>query len=118
MNEIVKTTTDPAPAKNVRLIYILYLVSILLGLTAIIGLIMAYVNQGEAAEWLKSHYQFLIRTFWIGLLYSVASVILMTIAIGFILIWGVLIWFIIRCVKGMKMLDDGKPHPNPTSWMF
>jgi uncharacterized membrane protein len=118
MNEVVNTTADPAPAKNVKLIYILYLVSILLGLTSIIGLIMAYINKDDAPEWLQSHYQFLIRTFWIGLLYGVISIILMAVAIGFILILAVLVWFIIRCVKGMKLLDEGKPHPNPTSWMF
>jgi uncharacterized membrane protein len=118
MSEVVNTTTDPAPAKSVKLIYILYLVSIVLGLTSIIGLIMSYINKGDAPEWLKSHYQFLIRTFWIGLLYGLISMILMAVVIGFFLMLAVLVWFIVRCVKGMKLLDEGKPHPNPTGWMF
>ena len=117
MNEVANTNDQPL-AKNVKLIYILYLVSIILGLTSIIGLIMSYVNKGDAPDWLKTHYQFLIRTFWIGLLYSVIGLILMTVVIGFLVLLFALVWFIIRCVKGMKLLDEGKPHPNPTGWMF
>jgi uncharacterized membrane protein len=44
--------------------------------------------------------------------------VLMAVVIGFFLILAVLVWFIVRCVKGMKLLDEGKPHPNPTGWMF
>lgn len=117
MTEVANTDDQPQ-AKNVKLIYILYLVSVVLGITSIIGVVMAYMNKAEAPDWLKTHYQFLIRTFWIGLLYSVIGFILVFVLVGFLVLLFVLVWLIVRCVKGMKLLDEGKPHPNPTGWMF
>lgn len=36
-----------------KIVYVLYLVGILFGLTTLIGVVMAYVNRGDAPEWLK-----------------------------------------------------------------
>ena len=33
---------------NAKLVYILYLVGILIGVTGIVGVIMAYINRGDA----------------------------------------------------------------------
>lgn len=117
MSEI-SNNNEQSAVSNVKLIYILYLVSVIVGLTSIIGLVMSYINKDEAPEWLQTHYQFLIRTFWIGLLYGLVGFVLIAVAIGFLVLLFVFIWFIIRCVKGMKYLDQGKPHPDPTGWMF
>ena len=51
------------------IVYILYLAAYLTGLTAVIGVIIAHIKIGDADELTRSHYQFQIRTFWIGLLY-------------------------------------------------
>ncbi|WP_370872968.1 DUF4870 family protein [Peteryoungia aggregata] len=55
---------------NVQVVYCLYLVSFVVGLTGIVGLIMAYVNRGKGEPWVDTHYTYAIRTFWIGLLYA------------------------------------------------
>ena len=56
---------------NVRLIYILYLASLVVGVTILIGLVIAYLNLREAiGTWAEGHYTYQIRTFWIGLVYS------------------------------------------------
>lgn len=99
------------------IIYVLYLVSFFLGITSIVGLIMAYVNKGDG-NYLDSHYQFQIRTFWIGLLYSFIGVLLLSISIGVIVLLFTAIWLIVRCVKGFKYLGKQEPMPDPTSWMF
>lgn len=116
-----------------KIIYILYLVGIVTGgLTTLIGLVMAYIYQGTASDSLRTHYRFLIRTFWILILYSATSIILYLIGlllavvlIGYAIIFlalifniFILIWLIIRCVKGMRALDMKQPHPNPATWMF
>jgi uncharacterized membrane protein len=108
-----KTTEGTA-----KVVYILYLVGIVVGVTAIIGLILAYLNRNDAADWLKSHYQFQIRTFWIGLLYTAIGGILTLIVVGYLVFLFWLVWLIVRCVKGMKYLNDNKAHPNPTGWVF
>ncbi len=109
---------DEKLASTVKLVYILYLVNIILGFLGIIGVIIAYVNRNDAPDWLKTHYQFQIRTFWISVLYSVIGVILTYVVIGVFILLFVLVWWIVRCVKGMKYLDNQEPHPNPTGWMF
>ncbi|EKF59153.1 MAG: DUF4870 family protein [Agrobacterium albertimagni] len=101
---------------NVQLVYCLYLVSFVVGITGIIGLIMAYVNRGKGEPWLDTHYTYAIRTFWIGLLYALISSILMLVAIGAILIFGVAIWIVVRCVIGLQKASAGEPIANPASW--
>lgn len=104
--------------KNAKLVYILYLVGVVVGVTSIIGVIMAYVNRGDAPEWLKTHYSFQIRTFWIAMLYSVIGLILSMVIIGFLVLLFALVWYIVRCVQGMKYLDEQKPVEKYDSWMF
>lgn len=103
---------------NAKLVYILYLVGILIGITGLVGVIMAYVNRGDAPDWLKSHYQFQIRTFWIGLLYMVLGSLLLVFIIGYFIWLFWLIWLIVRCVVGLKQLEKNEAVKNPTSWMF
>ncbi|WP_077529819.1 DUF4870 family protein [Vreelandella utahensis] len=105
------------------IVYVLYLASLVSGvliisITAVIGMVIAYVNGTDPDERLRTHYRFQIRTFWIGLLYTVLGSITFPVGIGvLILIWAV-VWLIIRCVKGMVALNEGRAHPEPASWMF
>ena len=103
---------------NAKLVYVLYLVGIIIGITGLVGVIMAYVNRGDATDWLKTHYQFQIRTFWIGLLYMVLGMALSAVIVGYFILLFWLIWLIVRCVVGLKQLDKGEAVKNPTSWMF
>lgn len=104
---------------NVKLIYVLYLGSALIGLTVLVGLVMAYINRGQVrGTWAESHYTYLIRTFWIGVLYALISAVLMIVGIGFLLIVAVVIWAIIRCVKGLQWAVGANPIPDPKSWFI
>jgi len=117
MNETV-AQEKPTTEGTAKVVYILYLVGIIFGVTGIIGVVMAYLNRGDAPEWLKTHYQFQIRTFWIGALYIVIGGILAMVVIGYLVLLFWVLWLIVRCVKGMKSLDQKEAHPNPTGWMF
>ena len=102
---------------NVKLVYGLYLVSVLVGLTILVGLVIAYMNRGQVAgSWAESHYTYQIRTFWIGFLYGLISVLLMIVGIGFLLIFAVVIWGIARCIRGLQWASAGQPVPHPTTW--
>lgn len=111
-------TTEITTAGTAKIIYIMYMVGLLIPFVSLIGLIMAYVNKGTAPQWLQTHYQFQIRTFWIGFLYFVISAILMFVLIGWITFLITIVWYIVRSVKGMNSLDLRQAHPNPTGWMF
>ena len=113
----IQSTQDEVSTGTSVAIYILYLVSFITGITAIIGVVMAYINKGSD-NFLDTHYQFQIRTFWIGLLYGVIGVLTFAFVIGWFILLFTAIWLIIRCVKGLKFLNDKKPMPDPTSWLF
>jgi len=109
---------DQAEGETARVIYILYLVSLLVGVTSIVGVIMAYVNHADAPEWVQTHYRFQIRTFWIGLLYGFMGLVTCIIVIGVFWLIFVLIWWIVRCVKGMQAISRGLPYERPASWLW
>jgi len=100
-------------------VYILYLASYVVGITALVGVIIAHVQIGSTADpMLRSHYQWQIRTFWIGLLYFVIGVVLCFVVVGIFVLLFWFIWTVVRTVKGLLALNENKPIANPTSWMF
>lgn len=109
---------DERDLGSAKIVYILYLVSLIVGFTAIVGVVMAYIYRATAPAWLQSHYQFQIRTFWIGLLYALIGTLLLVFLVGWLVYMFLVIWWIIRCVKGISMLDKKTAYPNPTSWGF
>ena len=111
-------STEQNSLPTAKVIYILLIIGTIVGITGIIGLIMAYVMKDDAADWLKTHYRFQIRTFWIGLLYSMTGVLLIDIGIGFIVLLFAFIWLIVRCTKGLKQLENREPVKNLESWLF
>jgi uncharacterized membrane protein len=112
------TTLKPSSEAQSKVIYILYLIGIVVPLTSLVGVVMAYMNRKDAPDWLKAHYTFQIRTFWIGLLYSVISYLTTVMFVGFILLLGVFVWLIVRCVKGMQYLERRQAMPNPETWLI
>lgn len=99
-------------------IYVLYGLGYFTVISALVGVTIAYVKVEEADPVLRSHYQFLIRTFWIGLLYNVIGIPLCLLLIGFpILVWW-LVWSLVRIVKGCLLIIEHKPIANPRSWLF
>lgn len=117
MSEIDTSLREDQPG-TVKLIYILYLASILVGITGIVGVILAYMNKGSAPEWLQSHYVFQIHTFWKGLLYMLLGAILTVVLIGFLVMLFALVWWIVRCLKGLKAAGNGQPIEDPRGWLF
>jgi len=116
---LIMTTKDASSTKKIAyLIYILYIASIVLPLLPILGVIFAYIFENDAKSFLKSHYQYLIRTFWIGLLYFAIAGTLIIAVIGIILTPLCIIWWIIRIVKGLKSLMNNEPIANPKTWLF
>lgn len=102
MSDIHKTNTA-------KLVYVFYLAGIIIPFAAVIGLIIAYVNKSDAPDWLQTHYQFQITTFWIGFIYLIVGGLLSMILIGYLILLFWLVWIIVRCVKGIKLLDQQQP---------
>jgi uncharacterized membrane protein len=124
MSPIEPNSTRPPVVSDeqlVLIVYLLYFAAYIFGITALIGVIIAYVRFPDANPLLRSHYQFQIRTFWIGLLYLVVGAVLAVAVfpvIGVAILTWWLIWSLVRNVKGLLALNDNKPIQDPTSWMF
>ena len=105
-------------ANNVKLVYILYLIGFVVGVSSIVGIVFAYVNRDQSEDWIETHYTYLIRTFWIGLLYFLVAMLLAMLIIGFFLIFAAAVWVIVRCIIGLQQVSKGEAIANPQSWWF
>ena len=106
--------------KYLLVTYIVFAVGLFTGgLITIAGLVMAYLKRSDYDNSIyQSHVTYLIRTFWIGLLYGFISFILTFIGIGIILGLLTTIWYVIRIVKGFVTFYDDKPIVKPETWLF
>lgn len=101
------------------IISLLYLSSLILGVTGIVGIVLAFVWKGEPhEEWEDSHYQYLINTFWLGLACTIVGIILTIVLIGIFIIMAGVAWVVVRSVMSMVNAQKKQPMPNPGSWLF
>jgi uncharacterized membrane protein len=110
-----------AQTRTVKAIYILYLVGLATGpFIPIICAIFALVNHDAEPAWLQSHYALQIRTFWIGLLFFFISLVVNYISfyLGLLLFLLTLIWWTVRCIRGLIAVFDGRPYDNPETWLW
>jgi len=121
-NNMEPAVTDTGSlAKLALVVYALYALGSIFtgGVLTLVGLVIAYVNRGDAAgTWVESHFQWQIRTFWIGALFALISILLMFLVIGFVLIILTAVWVVVRVAVGWSHLAKEQPIPNPTSWML
>ncbi len=103
---------------NLQIIYILYLASFVIGISGIVGIVLAHLNRGKSEPWLESHYTWAIRTFWLGMLGALISVVLMIVMIGMLTMLLVGIWIIVRTIIGLQKLNRNEPIANPQSWLI
>jgi uncharacterized membrane protein len=110
---------DPAPDKAKKIatfVYALYAASLIVGVTAIVGVIVAHIRKDDAAgTWLDSHFRWQIRTFWFGLAWAMLGAILFLMVIGWFVLAAVYFWFIYRIVKGWLRLYEDKPMYTGTA---
>jgi uncharacterized membrane protein len=108
---------DTASSRVIAMaIYICYLASFLAGITAFVGVVLAYMNEGTGPAWLDTHYRYQIRTFWIGMLYTFVGFVTILVLIGWIVLLATSIWLILRCARGLTWLDKRQPVPDPATW--
>ncbi|MFN7012396.1 MAG: DUF4870 family protein [Allorhizobium sp.] len=118
------TTPDPRrpdswlePGKlNVQLIYVLYLLGFLIGISSLVGIVFAHLNRGKAGGWVETHYTYALRTFWIGLLYGLVSVILSLAVVGVLLAVATIVWVVVRCIIGLQKASAGEAIAKPETW--
>lgn len=101
------------------IIALLYLASFIVGITGLVGVILAYVWRGEPGEdWATSHYRFHIRTFWLALMGGLISALLSIILIGLLGFVVIGLWIIVRTVLAMLAAQKRQPIANPATYLW
>jgi uncharacterized membrane protein len=106
-----RTAEQLASLKTLTMVvYVLQVLSVFVGITAIVGVIINYVKREDAAGTLyESHFDWQIRTFWWGLLWGVVGVATIWLLVGFFVLFAAWVWAIYRVIKGWLKLNEGKP---------
>ena len=104
------------------IVALLYLASLVTGLTMLIGLVMAHVWKDDVpGSWETSHFRFHIRTFWVGLVLGILAVVptILTLGLAGFLIYPLLIvWVAIRTVRAMLTAQNREPVANVETWLW
>jgi len=113
---------EPAPPTGTA--NVLYLLHLLAPFTAWLLAVVAIVvgmaaRDGVRGTWVDSHYSWLSRTFWWGILWiailGVVTLVLFITVIGIPLawlLWAILfVWYLYRVIRGWILLNDRKPAP-------
>lgn len=119
------TDQTPQPASGgfemnkATIVSLLYIVSFLVGITGLVGVILAFVWKDEVAgTWEESHLQFHIMTFVIGLIGSVIGIILSFVLIGIPLLIALAVWVLVRSVLALLKAQKQEPIADPKTWLF
>jgi uncharacterized membrane protein len=92
------------------LVYVLQAVGFLMPLAWVVGVVVDYLKIDDVRNtWLETHFNWQLRTFWLGLAGMVVAWLLMIVKIGALVGVAVTAWAIYRVVKGWLALNDRKP---------
>ncbi len=121
------------------LVAVLYLLTWFTGLTALVGVILAYIWRKEPeAEWENSHWPYLINTFWMALAGAVAGLVALGVisSLGeldfekfnhptsLVLVVGVLLAvalatvLLVRCIRVLVNAQAQRPMSKPGTLLF
>ena len=129
MSEIIDVTpTQGDSPKNsqsaITLAHVLYGLHALAPFTmltlAVVAMIIGMIKRDDVRDtWLETHFSWLSRTFWWGLLWWVVAwgafwiISILTLGVGAILAWilpvAVFVWYLYRVLVGWLKLGDLKP---------
>ena len=93
----------------VMAMYALFALAFATFVMPVAGIILAYVKRGDMSDSVyNNHADYLIKTFWGGLVGFILSKITAFIGIGYVLLFLVSVWFAYRLAAGFVRLTDNK----------
>ncbi|MCK0129489.1 hypothetical protein [Erythrobacter sp. F6033] len=142
-----KQTGKPQTGLNLSrpiIVGILFLGSILVPFSGMIGVVLAHIWRGDSdtQEWERSHFTYLIRTFWVSFVLFIAAFVVwfgsffamiphnagsggepsfafFAIFFGMFLVFlALMAWGCVRTILSIVRAGKSEPMPNPQSWLF
>jgi uncharacterized membrane protein len=111
------TGASEAERNTLLIAYVLFCASFFTGgVTGLAGVILCHIKTGETGnEFLRSHYRWLIRTFWFSVLWCAVSAMLVATVLlsilGGIGFAATAVWHIYRLVRGLINFSERRPLP-------
>lgn len=101
------------------IIALLYLGGLIVGVTGLIGFILALVWKSEVeGTWEESHLQYHMMTFVIGFVVGIIGIVLSFVLIGIPLLLALFVWFIVRSIMPLLKAQKQEPMPDPKTLLF
>lgn len=100
-----------ADKKLAMLAYVLHLCAVFTLFSSVAGVVINYIKRDETAPRYAPHHRWMIRTFWWAVFWLAIGFPLLLVGIGWLILFGLAIWWIYRHVRGLVALIDGKPLP-------
>jgi uncharacterized membrane protein len=115
MIEVSEKPNLPSAEETARttaiVIYLLYLAALINGLTAIIGVVLAYVKRDDVRGTIyEGHFSNAIEIFWVFLIGMCVAVPLCFVLVGIPLVILLYVWVLFRTIKGLVRAIDAKPY--------
>lgn len=123
------STAVTAEGRTLLLVtHVLMLMSIVTGATGLVAVMISYMSMRDATDDGRSHYEYVIRTFWVALialvaLYSFAwSFVVFPFAFlpvyGRLLYLLISIWVVVRSIVGIMRVTGGSGIANPNTLLI
>lgn len=118
MSDIGRETEGDGGKQIALIVYVLYFVGFFTGLTAVAGVILAHIKSADASSIYRTHFTYQIRTFWFGLLTLAVGSILTLILVGYLILAWFVVWTLVRCIKGILRLTEGRAITDPATLLW
>lgn len=92
------------------LAWALLLAGIVTGIAAVAAVIVAYVRRGSANDVWRSHFDGVVRMFWIWLILTLIGAPLTLVLIGYVLLAVAAIWTAAIGVRGLFRASENRPN--------
>jgi len=116
----VITDSRLVPMLNYLLVFLMVMT---VGMSGILALLIANFREEKAPDWIKTHYEFQKRTFWIGILpvlivsFAVLRLRVTDERVILALLILPLAYTAGRAAMGFNHLFHERPVPNPKTWI-
>lgn len=102
---------EEAARTTAIIVYLLYLAALVNGITAIVGVVLAYVKRDDVRGTIyEGHFSNAIEIFWVFLIGMCIAVPLCFVLVGIPLVILIYVWVLFRTIKGLVRAIDAKPY--------
>jgi len=93
------------------IVYALYLLAFCNGITAVIGVVIAYIKRDESRGTIwGSHFENQINAFWAALILFVVGILTSWLIIGIFVMIAAGIYFLYRSLRGLIRAVESQPY--------